>query len=269
MMKHLPQRVGAALAALTVATLLFAPADVLAQSWGTVKGQVVWAGGAVPELEKANVDKDQAHCLSKGPILKNNLIVNKSNKGVRYVLVWLADAANPKSTAWKAPIHPSLKALKPTVEIDQPCCMFEPRVLGIREGQALLVKNTAPVAHNFSITSIGDGPNGNWLTPSGSKPLEVSGFKAKLLPTVYSCSIHSWMKGFVGVFSHPYFAVTDEDGNFELKNVPAGKHRLMAWQEEAGWVIVNPMLRTDRGKIIEVKAGGTTEVQVPLKVASN
>lgn len=253
--------------ALAAVGVLSIPAAVRAQSYGTVAGQVTFAGDTVPEPEKANVDKDQAHCLSKGPIFKNNLVVNKKNKGVRYVLVWLADAANPKSTAWKAPIHPSLKEFKPTVEIDQPCCMFEPRVLGIREGQGLLIRNTAPVAHNFSITSIGDGPNGNWLTPSGAKGLEVSGFKAKLLPTVFTCSIHSWMKGYVGVFSHPYFTVTDEDGKFELKNVPAGKYRLMAWQEEAGWVLVNPKMRTDRGKIIEVKGNATTDVQVPLKVA--
>src|SRR5262249_25020073 len=114
-------------------------------------------------------------------------------------------------------------------------------------------------AHNFSITSIGEGPTTNPLIPPGGK-VDIKGFKGKVIPTSYSCSIHTWMKGWIGTFSHPYFAVTDADGNFEIKNAPAGKFRLMVWQEKVGWVIINPKDAQDRGKVIDIKAGGTTDV---------
>ena len=83
--------------------------------------------------------------------------------------------------------------------------------------------------------------------------------KARYMPFMYTCGIHSWMKGYVGVYHHPYFAVTDADGNFTIKNAPAGKYRLMAWHEQ-GWVIINPKDLRDRGKIIDIKAGGKTDV---------
>ena len=67
-------------------------------------------------------------------------------------------------------------------------------------------------------------------------------------------------EGGIGVFRHPYFAVTDEDGKFTIKDAPVGKYRLMAWQEATGWVIINPKDPRDRGKVIDVKAGGTTDV---------
>jgi len=255
-MLRLLNRPGAAMAALAVVAMLFVAAPARAE-WGTIKGTVVWGGGAVPANPPANVNKDQRVCLAKGPILTNEIVVNKKNLGVRWVLVWLADPKDHKNVAFTPPIHPSLKKFKETVEIDQPCCVFEPRVIGLREGQTLTVKNPAPVAHNFSINSINGGPVKNPLIPPGGQDV-VKGFVPKYLPTPYSCSIHAWMKGYIGVFAHPYFAITDENGNFEIKNAPAGKFRLVLWQEKSGWVVMkNPR---DVGKIIEVKDKETTDL---------
>lgn len=245
-------------------TLLDAAA-ARAQGWGTLKGTVVF-NGEPPAPEKANVDKDQAHCLSKGDIFKNELVVNKKNKGVRWVLVWLTDPKDARNAKFVPPIHPSLKDFKKVVEIDQPCCVFEPRVLALRVGQTLVVKNSAPIPHNFKIDSIGGGPVQNPLIPAGGKA-EVEGFVPKLLPTMYTCSIHAWMKGWIGTFPHPYFAITNEDGEFEIKNAPAGKFRLMVWQESAGWVIIDAKNPTNRGKIVEIKANAVTDAgKIPLSL---
>lgn len=225
------------------------------EEWGTLKGQVVFQGKA-PANPPANVDKDQKPCLDKGPILKDELVVNAKNNGVRWVLVWLTDpktSANPK---FVPPIHPKLKTPAKTVEVDQPCCAFEPRVMGLQIDQTLVVKNSATIPHNFKIDSIGGGPVSNPLIPAGGKA-DIDGFKPTTVPTQYGCSIHSWMRGYVAAFPHPYFAVTDKDGNFEIKNAPAGKFRLMVWQETAGWVIINPKNPRDRGKVVEIKAGET------------
>jgi hypothetical protein len=262
-------RPGAACAALAFLAALVAVAPAAEQGWGTIKGQVVFAGDKAPAPRELNVDKDKEHCLSKGKLYDQRLVVNKKNKGVRWVLVWLTDPANPKNAAFVPPIHPSLKNPKPTVEIDQPCCVFEPRMIGVQVGQKLIVKNPAPIPHNFKIESFGSGPTANPLIPPGGQAV-IAGFVPKPIPTEYSCSIHGWMKGWIGSFPHPYFAVTDADGKFEIKNAPAGKFRLMLWQEEAGWVIRNPKKPADRGKVIEVKANGTTDVgKVPLKVAGD
>src|SRR4051794_19396444 len=101
--------------------------------WGTVKGQVVY-GGDPAEAKPLNVNKDQNVCLQNGPILSEDWVVNKNNKGVRWVFVSLA----PASRGEKLPIHPNLQKLQnKTVSIDQPCCQFIPHCLGMREGQDL------------------------------------------------------------------------------------------------------------------------------------
>ena len=172
-----------------------------AEEWGTVTGQVVFGGGAAPANPPANVDKDKGHCLSKGPILKNDLVVNPKNKGVRYVLVWLTGVDDPKSLK-PIPIKPSLAKMEKSVTIDQPCCSFEPRVLGMREGQTLIIKNSSPIAHNSAINGGVLGPSVNPIIPSKGE-FEVKNIKARPLPLLYTCSIHAWMKGGSACFATP------------------------------------------------------------------
>jgi hypothetical protein len=250
-----------ATAVLALTSVLFAWAPARAEGWGTIKGKVVFAGNAPPNPE-VNVTADKAHCTSKGPIYRNELVINKKNQGVRWVLVWLADPKDFKDVDKVPPIHPDLKKVPPRVELDQPCCVFEPRVIGLREGTELVYKNSAPVPHNVKAEGGPLGPSFNQLLPSG-KELPVKDVKARLMPFSYGCSIHPWMKGWVGVFKHPYYAVTDADGNFEIKNAPAGKWRLMVWQEKVGWVIFKD--RNNFGKVIEVKDKGTTTEKITLK----
>ena len=241
----------------SLAALLGLVGQADAQSWGTIKGQVVWAGDTLPEKEKAKVDKDQAQCLKNGDIYTDAYVVNPKNKGVRWVLVSLQDAETPTKAI---PIHPSLEAVsKKPLELDQPCCAFEPRVAAIREGQQVVVKNSASIAHNIFWQGGLLGPTANQLVPAGGQA-EFKDIKARALPVPYTCSIHAWMKGYVGVFKHPYFAVTDADGKFEIKNAPAGKFRLNLWQETKGWVIINPTNPRDRGVVIDIKADGTTDL---------
>ena len=57
-------------------------------------------------------------------------------------------------------------------------------------------------------------------------------FTPSNVPVGFECGMHPWMKGQVRVFEHPYFAVTDDDGKFEIKDVPAGTWRIVTWHEE-------------------------------------
>jgi hypothetical protein len=56
------------------------------------------------------------------------------------------------------------------------------------------------------------------------------------IPVPVACNIHPWMKAYVLVKDHPYSAVTDADGRFEIKNLPVGEWEFVAWQEKAGYV---------------------------------
>ncbi len=236
--------------------VVFAGAGRAADDWGTVKGQVTWGGKGLPKPAPIVVNKDVAHCTSKGPIFSEEFVVDK-NGGVKNVFVWLQDTAKPKA---KLPIHPALKALKvKEVVMDQPCCKFEPHAIALRAGQVLIGTNSSPIAHNMKWTGesgVNDGDNK--LIPAGSK-IKID-LMASTKPVVIECNIHPWMKAWVRVFDHPYFAVTDAEGKFEIKDAPAGKYNIVMWQEGIGWVNGGKT-----GQTIEIPAGGTVEVNEKLK----
>jgi hypothetical protein len=200
-------------------------------AWGTVKGQLVWSGKDIPAPKAISVKRDEEHCLSKGPLVSDELVVNKKNGGVRWAFVWLS----PETGSQPLAVHPSLQEIKDKeVAIDQPCCMFVPHALALRQGQELLAKNSAPIAHNVHWQGHPlKNPGGNNIVPPG-KSLTISNLKADKYPVKISCDIHGWMSAWVRVFDHPYFAVTDADGNFEIKMAPAGDFRLMLWHEAVG-----------------------------------
>jgi hypothetical protein len=250
--------------ALAGTVLLLSVINARAEGWGTLKGQVVWDGD-VPEPVKLTVNKDEGHCLSKGPILKEENVVNPKNKGVRWTIVYLI---NEEGFNKDVPVHPSLKDIKnKVVEVDQPCCKFEPHLLALREGQTLVVKNSSPIAHNVNITGGAKGPNDNQILPPGGQ-LRVDA-KARPLPMNIACNIHGWMTGKVFVLKNPYFAVTDENGNFEIKNAPAGTYRVVGWQEGMGWVLGDAKPNKN-GKKITIKADGVTDLgKIPVKPSAD
>ena len=250
--------VTARLALLGAAALLFVSTSAhAAQEWGTIKGQAVWAGGDVPAPAPIAVDKDKEACLKNGPLLKQDYVINPKNKGVKWVVVWLVDAEDFKKDL---PVNPALPAPAANVVLDQPCCMFEPHIICLREGQTLTAKNSGTIPHNTKIDSPGDNPSVNPLLPAGSS-VDISGWKAATAPSTVGCSIHGWMTGYIKVFNHPYFAVTDDDGKFEIKGAPAGKYHIVAWQESIGFL--NKGLK--KGEPIEIKPDGATEVKFEVK----
>jgi hypothetical protein len=250
----------AALALLLAAGAALCPAaDDAPAGWGTLAGRVVWAGGDPPERAPIKVDKDPAECLRRGPLLDERYVVDPKTKGVRWVMVWLVDPANPKKAL---PTHPSLKEPRDKdVVMDQPCCQFEPRVVCLREGQELVGRNSGGVSHNMNIAGGLKNPNVNFiLAPGGDR--KVSGWAASDAVVPVSCNIHPWMRGWIRVFNHPYFAVTDEQGRFEIKDAPAGRFNLVVWQEEKGWVTAGGR----KGLPVEIKAGAATDLgDIPLK----
>ncbi|MGE3806689.1 MAG: hypothetical protein AB7K24_18635 [Gemmataceae bacterium] len=231
-------------------------------NWGTVKGRIVWGGDAIPERKPLNVDVDKDHCLAKGALLGEDWVVNPKNKGVKWTFVWLDVAPKVKD---KLPIHPDLKEIKDKqVTMDQPMCAFEPRAVAVREGQELVVKNSAPVAHNVNYRGLLNA-GGNFLIPAKGQYV-IKDLVTDRLPLTVECNIHKWMKGRILVLPHPYFAVTDADGNFEIKNAPAGEWYLKVYHDSIGW---RGGAAGRNGEKINIKGGGTTDVgNLEVKPAS-
>jgi hypothetical protein len=216
--------------------------------WGAIKGKVVFDGATPPKAVPLDVNKDQDHCLAKGPLLNEEWVVNPKDMGVRWVVVFLKPEAGKS-----LPVHESLKEPKGDAELDQPCCAFVPHVLAMRGDQKLLFKNPSPVTHTATLKGFVNDFNVT-LPPKQNQAYPVQVEKNAIPVT---CGIHPWMKGWAWVFEHPYFAVTDAEGNFEIKLAPAGAQKLVIWHEAIGYLGG----RAGRdGKPIEVKTDGVTDV---------
>jgi len=123
-------------------------------------------------------------------------------------------------------------APKDHVVIDQRKMAFIPHVVAVQQGTTVDFLNSDPVGHNVYWPSISGNKKlshnlGTW--PKGDKkPFQFNDLgTAPLL-----CNVHPEMSGYVVVVPTPYFAVTDKDGNFEIKNIPAGKYTLKTWSED-------------------------------------
>lgn len=195
--------------------------------WATLKGQFVYGkdGTKVPEAAKLSPDKDTQVC-GKEQLFNETLKVNAENRGIADVIIW---AYKPKKT------HPDYaKTAKEPVVLDNKNCRFEPHAVAVRTKQPLLVKNSDPVSHNSLINFL-KNPGVNPMIPAnGEQTFTMK--KGELIPVTVQCSIHPWMEALVLVQDHPYMAVTDKDGKFELKNLPAGKLTLKVWHKGAGYV---------------------------------
>ena len=199
--------------------------------WATLRGRVTWPG-PLPTPTFAKVTADVASCCQDGPLADTSLLVDPKSRGVKNVVVWLRpDTDDRRDTFPPDRAHPSLKVVRPTEHmIDQPKCQFVPRVVAAREGDSLAFRNSAPIPHNVNIVS--DYHDLSQTIPSGGDYRVTRPLVAEPVPLLVKCDIHPWMAGRVRVFDHPYFAVTDKDGNFELNQVPGGRWRVVYWHED-------------------------------------
>jgi len=200
--------------------------------YATLKGTIKLEKPPTPEAEK--VETDKAVCCKDGDLLSNKYIVDEKSKGLQNVMVWLRpDSENREDKFPAEKIHKDLAKPKSVQHvIDQPKCQFEPRVLVARAGDTLLVKNSASISHNVNIQ--GSGLTLNTSIPAGKEIKIEEKLVAEDRATTYKCDVHGWMQGRLRVFDHPYFAVTDKDGKFEIKNAPEGKFRIV-YQHEGGY----------------------------------
>lgn len=176
---------------------------------------------------------DAGYCAPGGKAPLSQEVVVGADNGLANVLVYL-DMKIP--TTWEHESYAELREalLDGPQGFDQKGCVFLSHVFAMRASQKVEIINSDPVAHNTNIAATGSADTSNNVLPAGSKNIYEPG-GASRGPFPVTCSIHPWMKAYMSVMDHPYFAVTDQDGRFSIKNLPAGVDLdFRVWQERVG-----------------------------------
>ncbi len=118
------------------------------------------------------------------------------------------------------------------IVLDQKGCMYSPHILTIQVNQKLQVVNSDPTSHNIHPVPT-NNREWNKSQPPSTPPIETS-FSREEISVPVKCNVHPWMRGYVAVFKHPYFATTGKEGSFELRNLPPGTYTITAWHEKFG-----------------------------------
>ena len=231
--------------------------------WGTLRGRFVYDGPA-PVQKKLRVDKDVSICTKHHP-LDESLIVNKENGGLADVVVWLYLRRGEKIDK----VHPSYdETAEARVELNNEFCRFEPRITLLRTTQTLVLGNKDATGHNSKVTTF-NNQEINPIIPSGGT-YEKQFPTAERLPVPISCNIHPWMRAYLVIKDDPYFAVTDKDGRFEIKNLPVGEWTFRFWHTKyVRDVTLAGGKKTDRGGRVEIDIlpGDTKNDQGEIKVS--
>lgn len=234
--------------------------QLTAAEWGSLKGKFV-VDGTVGEPLALNANKDTETC-GKHPLVDETVVVGEGNTLANAVVFIYS-----RKPIEAHPDYGDVASAKPVV-LDNKGCRFEPHVVAVRAGQALQVNNSDPIGHNTNVAFIQNPAFNQLIAGSGSVTLTPA--KAEPLPAGVACNIHPWMKGYVVVQQHPYVAVSNDKGEFEIKNIPVGTHEFVFWHEGKGFV-KNQALeggKTDRrGRAkLKIAAGETLdlgEIKIP------
>jgi plastocyanin len=180
-----------------------------------IRGVVVLSGAVEPK--KLPVTIDQYVCGKEKAA--EDLVVS-AQRGVRSAVVWLQTP--PPGASWpSAPVK---------VEMDQKSCVFVPRVVLVPAGGTVEFLNSDRLLHNLHSVSK-DNPSFN-RTQSKGRAIPIAFAKPEIVQI--NCDLHSWMRAWVVVADHPFYALTNEAGEFSLPSVPPGRYPLQIWQESLG-----------------------------------
>jgi plastocyanin len=188
----------------------------------TLSGKVAFTGPApAPHLidMSANPQCERTH---KGRTLTTDDVVVNANGTLRNVFVWIKTGVPDRN--WAVATTPAI--------IDQQSCMYRPHVLGVMARQNIQISNSDPTNHNIhAMPQI----NAEWndTQSTGAAPKLVSFSKPEVMIPV-KCNVHPWMRAYIGVVSHPFFAVTGDDGSFTIKGLPPGTYTIQTWHEKYG-----------------------------------
>jgi plastocyanin len=186
---------------------------------GSVTGKITY-DDKVPTFKPVDMNADPV-CASKhsSPVYPEILVLGDDG-GLANVFVQVKNA--PSGGA----------AGSDPVVIDQNGCRYEPHVVGVMVGQTVKFKNSDGILHN-----VHGLPKENREFNIGMPPTLLEKDQVFNKPEAHfpvKCDVHPWMKTYIAVMTHPYFAVSGSDGTFEISGLPAGSYEIEAWHEKLG-----------------------------------
>ena len=172
-------------------------------------------------MKPLKVDADPI-CVANNEIApKKEWLILDENKGVKNMLVFITEGLN---IDYSPPEEP--------VVIDQKGCIYSPHVVGIMAGQQLDILNNDGTLHNIhALPKV--NKEFNKAQPRSKKKLSVK-FEKPEAPFKIKCDVHPWMGAYIGVFAHPCFAVSGDDGTYIISDLKPGEYVIEAWHEKLG-----------------------------------
>lgn len=222
---------------------MFAVAQIV--NAGDVTGTITFKGTPPAEIDigptMTEASPDCAALYAGRKLPTTHFYVVGKDGELADVVVSLEDASGNAITG------KSTGASAPAVLLDQKGCVYTPSILAVQTGQKITVKNSDPCVHNVH-TEPKNNPESNQVQMPGGADLTFTFAQPEPFIT-FKCDVHPWMYAWVSVFDSPYFALSDKDGKFTIKNVPPGEYTLVAAHRKLG---------TQTAKI-EVKADGAVQ----------
>lgn len=185
---------------------------------GKIIGTVTFTG-EMPALKPIQVNKDTKVCGKHKP--NESLIVDAKSNGVKNAVVFLKGVKSGK----KWPEGDKDFAM------DQNGCVFSPHVLVVPVAKQFYMLNNDGILHNIHTRSEKNAEI-NKAQPKFLKKMKLTFNEPEFVKI--ACDVHNWMNGWIVVADHPYYVVTDENGQFELDGVPAGSYSAEIWHETLG-----------------------------------
>ncbi len=178
-------------------------------------------------------------CPGSSPVLDESVIVNPDGT-MKNIVLFIKDG-------------PNIAAPAPTdALLTQRNCQYVPHVIALRTGQNLVTTSHDPTLHNVHIQA-DLNPSENFSESQGATHTVV--FQKPELVRI-KCDVHPWMSAFAYVFDHPCFAVTGDDGRFEIPHLPAGSYTLVAWQEKLSTQEIHVNVSADHSTEVTIEYHG-------------
>lgn len=187
---------------------------------GNIAGKITFEG-TPPAPQPIRMDSDR-NCASQSDTATDQSVLVDGSGALQNVFVYVKDGLG--NLRFPVPAQAAV--------LDQKGCVYIPRVVGVQVGQPLEVVNSDPTLHNVHAIPSANQEFNTGQPIQGMKHTHTFSTKEVMVP--FKCDVHGWMRAYVGVVDHPYFAVTGEGGTFTLKGLPPGTYTVEAWHETLG-----------------------------------
>ena len=187
---------------------------------GSITGKITF-DGEPPVRTPVKMAADP-NCKPGPESLSETQIVS-ADRGLKNVFVYVKDGLG--NAVYATPTTP--------IVLDQVGCRYEPHVFGVFVGQPVEIKNSDPTLHNVHAIPK-NNEEFNFGQENEKAPTVTKTFTKPEIGVSFRCDVHGWMRSYANIVTHPFFAVSTDDGTYEIKGLAPGTYTIEAWHERLG-----------------------------------